>query len=76
MEIKSVFDKTFAPYGQVHTGYALDGLLSAMEYIPLPEQGTDYQPSIPQLEEAGCFRELEDRAFGGHAHPGGHVLGP
>lgn len=65
MEIKSVFDKAFASYGQVHTDYALEGLLSAMEAIPLPEQGTDYQPAIPALEGAGCFRELEERAFGG-----------
>ena len=65
MEIKSVFDKTFASYGQVHTGYDLEGLLKAMAAIPLPEQGTDYRPAIPELEKAGCFRELEDRAFGG-----------
>lgn len=65
MEIKSIFDREFASYGQVHPGYHLEGLLSAMESIPLPEQGTDYRPSIPELEGADCFRELEDRAFGG-----------
>ena len=65
MEIRSVFDSAFASYGQVHTGYDLAGLLSAMESIPLPEQGTDYRPSIPELEAADCFRALEDRAFGG-----------
>ena len=58
MEIRSVFDSAFASYGQVHTGYDLAGLLSAMESIPLPEQGTAYRPSIPELEGAGCFREL------------------
>lgn len=35
MEIKSIFDKEFAPYGQVHEGYELDGLLAVMETIPL-----------------------------------------
>lgn len=65
MEIKSIFDREFASYGQVHPGYHLEGLLSAMESIPMPEQGTDYRPSIPELEGADCFRELEDRAFGG-----------
>lgn len=65
MEIKSIFDREFASYGQVHPGYHLEGLLSAMESIPLPEQGTDYRLSIPELEGADCFRELEDRAFGG-----------
>ena len=65
MEIKSVFDREFKSYGQVHPGYHLEELLSAMESIPMPEQGTDYQPAIPQLEAADCFRALEDRAFGG-----------
>ena len=65
MEIKNIFDREFASYGQVHQGYHLEGLLSAMESIPLPEQGTNYRPSMPELETADCFRELEDRAFGG-----------
>lgn len=65
MEIKSVFDREFKSYGQLHPGYSLNGLLGAMAAIPLPEQGTDYRPSIPELEGADCFRELEDRAFGG-----------
>lgn len=65
MEIKNIFDREFASYGQIHQGYHLEGLLSAMESIPLPEQGTDYRPSMPELETADCFRELEDQAFGG-----------
>ena len=65
MEIKSIFNREFASYGQVHPGYALEGLLRAMESIPMPEQGTDYRPSMPELEGADCFRALEDRAFGG-----------
>lgn len=65
MEIKNIFDREFASYGQIHQGYHLEELLSAMESIPLPEQGTDYRPSMPELETADCFRELEDRAFGG-----------
>ena len=63
--MKSVFEKAFAPYGRVHEGYDLAGLLPAMEAIPLPEEGTSYLPVLPALEEAGCFRTLEDRAFGG-----------
>lgn len=63
--MKSVFDRAFAPYGRVHEGYDLAGLLPAMEAIPLPEEGTSYHPAIPALEEAGCFRALEERAFGG-----------
>mgnify|MGYP001032587297 FL=1 len=65
MEIKSVFDKEFAPYGQVHEAYELDGLLVAMDTIPLPEEGTAYQPSIESLEAQPVFRQLEEHAYGG-----------
>ena len=30
MEIKNIFDREFASYGQIHQGYHLEGLLSAM----------------------------------------------
>ena len=52
MEIKSIFDAEFSPYGQVHKGYKLDGLLAAMKAIPLPESGTTYQPTIPEIGRA------------------------
>ncbi len=65
MEIKSVFDKEFAYYGQVHGGYELDGLLAAMETIPLPEEGTAYRPAIPELETQGVFHRFEGNAYGG-----------
>lgn len=42
MEIKSVFDTAFAPYGQIHKRYELSGLLATMNAIPLPESGTAY----------------------------------
>lgn len=65
MEIKSVFDKEFARYGQVHEGYELGGLLSAMETIPLPEEGTAYLPAIPELEALPTFEKFSANAFGG-----------
>ena len=65
MEIKSVFDKEFAPYGRVHEGYELDGLLVAMDASPLPEEGTAYQPSIPELEALPVFCQFEGNAYGG-----------
>ena len=65
MEIKSVFDGEFAPYGRVHEGYELGGLLSVMENIPLPGDGTAYQPAIPMLESQGVFRQFERDAYGG-----------
>lgn len=65
MEIKSIFDSEFAPYGRVHEGYDLSNLLSVMENIPLPGDGTDYQPAIPMLESLGVFRQFERDAYGG-----------
>ncbi len=65
MEIKSVFDKEFAPYGRVHEGYELGNLLAAMAFIPLPEEGTDYQPSIESLEAQPVLRQFEEHAYGG-----------
>lgn len=65
MEIKSVFDKDFAPYGQIHEGYDLNCLLAAMKEIPLPESGTAYQPSIPALEATCVYGQLQNIAYGG-----------
>lgn len=65
MEIKSVFDQEFAPYGQVHEGYELSSLLAAMNAIPLPEEGTAYQSSIPELEALPVFCQFEGNAYGG-----------
>ena len=65
MEIKSVLDKEFAPYGRIHEGYDLDGLLVAMDAIPLPEEGTAYQPSMEGLEAQPVFGQLERSAYGG-----------
>ena len=65
MEIKSIFDAEFSPYGQVHKGYKLDGLLAAMKAIPLPESGTAYQPAIPELEALPIFELFGANAYGG-----------
>lgn len=65
MNIKSVFDKEFAPYGRVHEGYVLNGLLTAMDAIPLPDEGTAYQPAIPELEVQDVFNQFEENAYGG-----------
>ena len=65
MEIKSVLDKEFAPYGRIHEGYDLNSLLVAMDAIPMPEEGTAYQPSIEALEAQPVFGQLERSAYGG-----------
>ena len=50
MKILSVYDKEFAAYGHVITGYDLAELLETLDRIsPLPE-GTEYVPSNEVLE--------------------------
>ena len=65
MEIKSVFDREFAPYGKVLEGYDTTYLLAAMNTIPMPESGTAYEPSIPALEECGIYGQFQNNAYGG-----------
>ena len=65
MEILSVFDKEFAPYGKVLEGYDTAELVAAMKKIPLPEEGTAYEPGIASLEACKIFTEFTDRAYGG-----------
>lgn len=65
MKIYSVFDEAFAPYGTVLEGYDTDGLLSAMCQIPLPEAGTAYEMTMPELESCAVFADLHNRAYGG-----------
>ena len=65
MQIYSVFDPEFKPYGRVLTGYDTAALREAMAAVPLPESGTAYEPGIPALEGTAVFRELRDRAYGG-----------
>jgi len=65
MKIYSVFDPEFAPYGKVLGGYDTAELIEAMNAIPLPENGTAYEPGIASLEACRVFHCLQDRAYGG-----------
>ena len=65
MMIYSVYDPEFKPYGQVLSGYDTACLVKAMETIPLPEEGTAYEPSIPVLEATCNYGEFQNNAYGG-----------
>ena len=65
MHIYSVTDPEFKPYGKILEGYDTAELLAAMEKIPLPEEGTAYEPGIDSLEACGIFSDFRDRAYGG-----------
>ena len=65
MKIYSVNDSEFKNYGQVLEGYDTAELLTAMEAIPLPEEGTAYRPGIESLESCAVYADFRDRAYGG-----------
>ena len=65
MHIYSVTDPEFKPYGKILEDYDTAELLAAMEKIPLPEEGTAYEPGIDSLEACGIFSDFRDRAYGG-----------
>ncbi len=64
MKIQSVFDASFAAYGQVLTGYDTAALAQALAGTPVPE-GVDYIPSEAALECLPVFDDLRNRAYGG-----------
>lgn len=66
MEILSVLDRRFAAYGQVLENYGLAEILHCLEEnTPMPEEGTVYLPSLPELESLPAAQALRDRGFGG-----------
>lgn len=65
MKIYTVTDPEFKPYGKILEGYDTKELVEAMEKIPMPKEGTCYEPGIESLEACGIFEEMQDRAYGG-----------
>jgi len=65
MKFYSVYDPEFAAYGKVLEGYDTTELLEAMKKIPMPADGTAYEPGIAALEACAIYREFEDKAYGG-----------
>lgn len=64
MKIHSVFDSEFTAYGTVAEGYDTVALVAEMEKIAMPEVGTEYLPSIKELEACAVFSDFETRGFG------------
>ena len=65
MNIVSVYDASFAPYGKILPGYDTAELCAAIDQIAMPEAGTAYEPAIASLESCAIFSALTDRAYGG-----------
>ena len=65
MKILSVYDKEFAAYGHVITGYDLTELLETLDRIsPLPA-GTEYVPSNEVLEALPVAKLFAVNEYGG-----------
>ncbi len=65
MKILSVYDKEFARYGHVITGYDLSELLKTLDLIsPLPE-GTQYVASNRVLEALPIAKQITANEYGG-----------
>lgn len=65
MKIHSVFDEEFKPYGRVISGLDCTELMAAMETVPMPESGVNYEPAIDCLEKCAVFEDFRDSVFGG-----------
>ena len=66
MKILSVYDKEFARYGHVITGYDVRELLETLDRIsPLPEVGTEYVPGNPVLEALPVAKQFAMNEYGG-----------
>ena len=65
MQIYSIYDPAFKPYGKVLEGYDTKELQDTMLQIALPESGTSYEPGIASLESCAIFPDLRNRAYGG-----------
>lgn len=65
MQIYSVSDGEFGKYGKVIGNIDGSALIQGLKKTPLPEAGTVYVASDPELEKLDIFRELRDKVFGG-----------
>lgn len=74
MEILSVFDKAFRPYGRVITGYDTEGLLEALKQTPC-DAGVSYIPRIQSLHDAPGAAAVMEAIFGGMPYELGYCNG-
>ena len=66
MELKSVFDESFAPYGRVVYGLDTAALRTALrETTGKPMDAVVYVPSCEALEALPIFDTLRDSVYGG-----------
>ena len=64
MQILSVFDEAFRPYGRVVEGYPVEGILAALAETPCTD-AVVYEPRIEALHQAENAEEIGTALFGG-----------
>lgn len=67
MEIFSVEDREFKPYGRVITGHdrMREAMLSGLSKTEMPKEGTVYVTGDPLMESLPEAKEVSDHLFGG-----------
>ena len=64
MQILSVFDEAFRPYGRVVEGYPVEGILKALAETPCTDSVV-YEPRIEALHQAENAEEIGTALYGG-----------
>ena len=64
MQILSVFDEAFRPYGRVVEGYPVEGILKALAETPCTD-AVVYEPRIEALHQAENAEAIGEALFGG-----------
>ena len=64
MNILSVYDEAFRPYGRVVEGYPVDGILKALAETPCTD-AVVYEPRIEALHQAENAQAIGEALYGG-----------
>lgn len=64
MILKNITDKEFKRYGKIFKGVACDDMVAYMNAQPLPQTGTEYVPSVPELEAMESAKKIVGSLFG------------
>lgn len=68
VEIHSVCDAAFKPYGKVLKGYDISALSSfALSTVKIPNEGDEYVASVPELESLPIVEQIQWDIYGGLA---------
>lgn len=66
VNVYSVYDDTFKPYGRIVKGYDFTKIIDYMEqHTAIPENGNVYFPSIEAMECTAVFEKVQNTLYGG-----------